>query len=714
MSLHVQPVWSLNQTVDSSLAIARGIIRAATNDNVQPLALIACERFGATVAMCSESTRKIEGLIWKVVAPSFVNFLKAQIGYSADDSATQLSRSLAGLQFMALAAPMVSTMPLFDCANALEAMLRSSAADKTLLPTPKQLQALMGVLEHRLVRSGFADSLVGWECLIARIRNLPNNLARLVFNTRASAYPNKDGLEKLVHAFRELNRIGDASSLVIKTSICAAWVIAFTKWCLGVPPSVILENGSPVLEQEDSSVTVVILSQVDTSLEITIYHSLGSPVELITAAAEGSCVGLINLRSYGLDALRRYEFDLENDRSPMIRAIPYALLHVSRKIQLLLFTGSLMPTLPMGSGSPELNNARPFPPDTMMLYTTSLLLGSKAECIDPRPVQDLAFLQDHLVNLKAACSCSRCKGGSVYIKCKAVTAMENLAAFVADALALSLFECPDNLLVWRNVASESREELKKTCLSILNDETSSKCSINDVLVSALDLVGHPINDGMRDGNWVMSAYRGQAVYLKLFETLELRHPGFLQLSWSPGVLNFEGELYSYVTSHVGWRSSSGHGVPAEGAPAEVTKPLNLMPGIHPIWLVTKRDGYLEVSLGLSKPSAEIGPRFAVNVLASSLVLQDCAHNDKDRVLDRSDDNSRYTSPLSPLGVAPGEAGDGKLAVVAVDRSNGLRLLALAFGGGTAAGSVHFVLRGGACLQCAIQICRNWGWEAVIC
>ena len=73
---------------------------------------------------------------------------------------------------MALAAPLISSMTLFECSVALEQMLVSSAADKTLLPTARQFQVLMKALEHRLVHSGFADTVVGWEALFAQI-NLP-------------------------------------------------------------------------------------------------------------------------------------------------------------------------------------------------------------------------------------------------------------------------------------------------------------------------------------------------------------------------------------------------------------------------------------------------------------------------------------------------------------------------------------------------------------
>jgi len=49
--MSVQAQWNLDQTMGLALSVARGIFQAATNDNVQPLAILACENFGNTIAM---------------------------------------------------------------------------------------------------------------------------------------------------------------------------------------------------------------------------------------------------------------------------------------------------------------------------------------------------------------------------------------------------------------------------------------------------------------------------------------------------------------------------------------------------------------------------------------------------------------------------------------------------------------------------------------
>ena len=103
MSERLQLQWSLNHTLDLSIAVARGVFSAASHDNVQPLAILASERLGATLAICPETARKVENLVVKVEPPVFFKFIQSAVGYT-DDSATQLCQSLAGTQFLALAA----------------------------------------------------------------------------------------------------------------------------------------------------------------------------------------------------------------------------------------------------------------------------------------------------------------------------------------------------------------------------------------------------------------------------------------------------------------------------------------------------------------------------------------------------------------------------------------------------------------------------------
>jgi hypothetical protein len=164
----VQTQWNLDSTSDSALSVARGIFRAATSDNVQPLAILACERFGNTIAISQQTCRKMETDVVPTPAPATIQFLKATVGYSAEDCATHFSKSQAGIQFLGLVAAMVTTMGEFVGGAALHEMLMSSAADKTLLPTTRQLKDMLASLKHRCQLSGFANHVLGWEVFFGK------------------------------------------------------------------------------------------------------------------------------------------------------------------------------------------------------------------------------------------------------------------------------------------------------------------------------------------------------------------------------------------------------------------------------------------------------------------------------------------------------------------------------------------------------------------
>ena len=214
--------WDLSRSVGDTLAIGQGIIRAATTDDVQILALLACERFGATLAICQETCRKVEFEVIKVQNSSqrVLSFLGATIGYSREDCASQLVRSLAGVQFIGLAAALVSSLSLFQGATVLAAMLQDSASDKTLLPPVRHIRGLLASLEHRCHRLGFADQVAGWQRLFDS-RSVGDQVTQNIFHNYPSFYsidvPGCLFLQKLVDAFRQLSRMGDASSITLRT-----------------------------------------------------------------------------------------------------------------------------------------------------------------------------------------------------------------------------------------------------------------------------------------------------------------------------------------------------------------------------------------------------------------------------------------------------------------------------------------------------------------
>ncbi|KAI0449447.1 hypothetical protein F5B21DRAFT_520250 [Xylaria acuta] len=209
----VQAQWSLNKTLDSVYGIARG-----------PLAIMACERFGNTLTISRDTRLKIERTVLPTPEPVSIRFLKAKVGFMKHDCAVQL-----GI--------LISSVPAIHCA---EALIR-------LLPTARHLRDLMFSLEGRCRLLGFANVVFGYNSIIIGASRAKGYQGC----RRGDAIPNSQGLAAFVDACRHLQRVGDheISSITVEVRKCAAWVAAFSKWSLELPPSIYFVDGTPIVSQ---------------------------------------------------------------------------------------------------------------------------------------------------------------------------------------------------------------------------------------------------------------------------------------------------------------------------------------------------------------------------------------------------------------------------------------------------------------------------------
>lgn len=191
--------WALAQTTTDVLGVSRGILEAATTDNVQALALLACEAFGATLPMSTESKSKVHLLCSQDHKSSTLNFLKAKIGYSRGDSGWQLARSDAGLRFLGLAACLLS-QDHWTSAEMLRGLITETAEDRKLVPSTHQIKSLLGVLEYRLAKAGFADNVLGWGLWLDEV---------LGKQTISVSHPAPAVLSKLITSISTLARLGE-------------------------------------------------------------------------------------------------------------------------------------------------------------------------------------------------------------------------------------------------------------------------------------------------------------------------------------------------------------------------------------------------------------------------------------------------------------------------------------------------------------------------
>ncbi|CAF9911630.1 hypothetical protein IMSHALPRED_010529 [Imshaugia aleurites] len=718
MAHHVPTLtWSLDSTAIDTISVAKGVIRAATSDNVQPLALNACEKFGATLAMCPETNKKMEDLIIKVSGPKFVRFMTAQIGYSANDCATQLSRSFAGVQFLGLAAALVSSVGMFEGADALSAMLMASASDKTLLPTVRQLKDLLGAMEHRLNRSGFSDTWVGYQILLSeglgpyyeQSHDHKNMLTELM------RYPGADSISKLVEAFRELNRVGDATAITIQAAYCAPWVMAFTRWCLGIPPSTYLPDRQALLDQPESRVKLFISNERNAFiLEIAFQRSIGSPADLLKSQAlPRSRSGMITVECFGQMKCQEMGGETSDAYKAMSEALPYALKQICELLKLSGGIGPLDETTMnkrarIVSEYPMEIGTQPFPKDATISVILTRVLNSESHkylqhlnegCL----ISDLPLVRLHLDRLAKICTCKGCRRHSGMPDwssyCKKSRFLSTIPLCAADILALSLFEDPETLLVLCEYGDREygTNSFTSAIDVIINQGKPVVCGAEDILAWGLAMVGHTTED-VKNKNWVTSCFRGQAVYPKVFESRGICQPGYLRLSWAPGLLFFEGETYDRAIGLQRLRWQVPMNV-TDTVSTEVSRPLNLVPNMKMEWKVVRRDGYLEVYPVCGQ---YVGHAFKVLAnLANGLILRGCPH-DSSSPLERPDMLAYYEGLVSSI------KGGGRVAVVAVDGDAGLRMFAMSVS------TDCFVIRSGACLQCCLDLCRKAGYDRLIC
>lgn len=165
MSSHLsstQSVWAINDTVNNSVIIARGLLKAATSDNINPVTLLSCEAFGNVLPLCVKTRYKIERLARRNYTSHVLNFIKAQIGYRKNDVMKLLSNNDADVRFLCLATTFC-TMDHYETARRIDSLLEGTQNKNQLRPTVRQLQVMMNVLMSKLILSDFAHHVAEWE-----------------------------------------------------------------------------------------------------------------------------------------------------------------------------------------------------------------------------------------------------------------------------------------------------------------------------------------------------------------------------------------------------------------------------------------------------------------------------------------------------------------------------------------------------------------------
>ena len=716
----LQAQWSLDNTADSAIAISRGIFKAATSDNVQPLAIFACERFGNTLAICPETCHKVERVILPTPKPAVLKFMRGVVGYSAHDCATQLGSSLAGVRFLALATALVTSIDLFKAAQALSSMLESSASDQDILPTVLQLKELLASVEPRCQRSGFAEEIVGWQMMLRNALGISeDNYARP--NT---CFPSPGAIAEVVDTFRRLHRIGDSTveSATFGVRRTAPWLIAFTKWCLGKPPSVYLDDGTPLMEQTGKKVSIIIRTSKrhDELMSITIHHNITGPQTLLADPEGGFWRGMVSIETFGKLFLANKVKNLAREMEALRECLPKAIRLV---LQFIRFSDT------EASLQAEKCETCPFPNDGIISDIVGRLLNLSASpdlpMFDPKHcVTNSAAVQAHYIELENLCECDTCpKKGNNSPNMGDICLKSNFELLVLDltctALALSLFDCPELLKVSTDsvdrpypLALSSVDSFVSVVMKrgFLTSRATTFCDIVSLKNLALHLVGHDtelLSRGLR--KLQMSSLNGQTVYYKMFDTQRIVKRGYLGLSWHPGFLSLKGQKYTAVYSQVthdtypDFETEKAYECYSRGSTKSKYR-------FALEWHVANCDGVLSLELGFTNSRGKSrfalhAPSQAVHILKNWVIMDGCEH--ENRVgLEGSGSGLRYEDPLSSLF---SDVPENEVCVV---RAEGSSLVPFSVAA-NAAVNRGVVCSLGACLDCCIKASNATGSKVII-
>lgn len=726
----VQAQWDLGLSVGSALSFTTKLLHAATTDNVQPTVLATCENFGATLPMSEETIRTIETLIRDQTQSGILRVAQLAIGYAARDSTSYLSKSSGGIRFLGLAAALLSITTAYHAASAVEILLQNSTSRQNLLPTKGQLCDLLKVIDKRCHATRYLDRVVFWKLFLLDQPGLAVDVREVLLNHYI--LPSKEGIDKLVALFRRLNRIGVESklSVTITTSGCAPWIIAFTTWCIGTP-SVFCDNSPQALTPLGGRVTVIIdtLGHEPYGLQIAAHSSAMSPADILHTTSERSIhVGLLSVQEYARFEVRRL-CHTRAMRSALQNCCQYVLPYVLAEIRLIPYANLNLRSTWTGTNTEpaidEFSTLRlnPFPSKGVVSRMMSIFFDEDLDML-ASPVNEsvLQTIEPFLLEIEQHCECRYYNSpAKKKHECERKIFEQALSSAVAMILVLSLFDRPEKLMVDPYHNHEGLRQLATSIESIFRGSFKIRLAIPELLRAALFFVGHgAVTRDFR--SWIISSHRGQVVYLAIHESNIVEKNGFLILAIREGVVRCGEEEFNqglvpqslrfepfFLEDYVEDKVSMIRFL-KDRLSDKVSQPCNLFSDHRTMWRITPCEDFLEMAHTMVGPAAStrrdrVSNEILLQNLASTIFVESCEHSPA-RVLCGPDRQCAYTLPLRPIEHYPDE-GIPTLGIVPVAGDDRLRLFALS------AGESPFVLRGKACLDCCIQICRKAGYSSII-
>ena len=701
--------------MDGALKVSRDAALAASDDNVQTLALLACERFGATLAISSFTQRKIEAMVRKQAASPVQKFLLAKIGYAKGGSIDALSKSAEGIRFLSLASALISASNNFDAATALVKMVSDTAEDKALSPTVYQLKDLLDVLEPRLNRARFLDEVAGYQALILRSQNQAG--------TGNIAVPSPEAIQTIVESFRELSRLGNADTRSLKFTVgpFAAWVSAFARWSVEVPPLICDDQSQAIVDQPDTKVTICISrdAKYEKNIEIETIYGYDSIRKAVSAVVGNESKpalanGMVSLETHASLSLKELDFNDGLGSRACVQALPYALHLVRSTFGRANGTGTFNLQSYKSSKLSMLRILNPFPDEDVVAAVMKTYLGLNHEISLQRLEDGLKIGDLPLVRLWT-------EEHKSFLEAKPEDEfLRRLSHVVADILALSLVvaEKPTNLtksdilvLYIPNRAlspvfasgSEWQTHVEAMLQRLEPLNLYQLLQLEPVVKWALKLVGHEVSNDVDSLDWVASSFRGQVLLPRILLANEIPLSGFACLSYFPGTLMLEAQKNRQFSR-----------ILSKGTSFEATKldisgwisaQLNAYPKDVIKWQLASKAEHLELSMGWTFNKNNQRPLNLLTALLGSVMMGPCRHSADAELLPQ--DSLVFIAPGSNRLLAGNSIRDSQIAAYPLYGNEELRMLALASTTWMrkAAGFINPIalINRGACINCVLDV-----------
>ena len=741
--------WALNETAGGLITIAKRYLQAANEDNVQPLALIAADTFGATLAIAQDSCYKTEKVASMSHNTTTVKFLNAVIGYSGTDSASQLAKSTSGIRFLALVTTLLCFPSSALAAKALSLMMTESAGQDQILPTLGQLENLLKALEPKLTRLAFGVLIESWT---DRFRNWFTERGIRLDEQGFSDIdrcPSDVQLQALVNSFRHAKRLGEVNqeeeqpkSIIITASVCLPWITAFVEWCNGAPPRIRMGWEEMAIEGSDPEITIEIPFTIKVNwaafglpqpapqkvqapvpnLKIETFYSLDRLASLweepFKSPPQQIWSGMFSVQNHGRRWIRELESEGGFSKEETFEALSVSLSLITEKLR------------PKYHTEEHPNLAAPLLPEKRTLADALGLffdIESPKKLINPgslKRVFDSPGVRQKVKELRESCHCAKCSGNiNSYGRCTISKLELGLSMVAADIISLALFDLVEPIQIlyqherykfhWQLDRQEPLSEFEAAIHKVLFPQTNltlgdigDRYGLDSIIRHCRLLIGHFFDDNVSYSQHyycVASSYRGQVIFPAMFESLILNGGYLTRLLGGKGQLRYRGNAYDFVMSSINRPS-----VPPETHAQPVDRPLNLIKSKDTKirWKVEIGSRHLDVKFESVATNLSGGPMQCLYSAAHSIFVPQCAH-DKEA---RTPEPDSYAIYVTPTYVAQVEGPDDedlkKIQVIAVAGDDDLRFMALVNGFGG-------VIRGNACLECCLAICRRTDLPYVI-